>query len=189
MGKNAPDFTVSDGTSSIHLASYAARSSCSTSGRAGAAPCIQETPALVAAAPRPPDLAILAVSIDEDPDAYRASCTRNHVDLTTVRDPEPDRRQALPHRGWPETYIIDRKGVIRRKIVGDPDWSNPEIRDLPQEACESPARTMPGMHRPLLSFDMTTVEILFRYADRAHRTAGVCAGQCPRRLRHSPPEL
>ena len=29
--------------------------------------------------------------------------------------------------GWPETYIIDRKGIIRRKVVGDPDWSA-EIR-------------------------------------------------------------
>jgi cytochrome c biogenesis protein CcmG, thiol:disulfide interchange protein DsbE len=32
--------------------------------------------------------------------------------------------------GWPETYIIDRKGYIRRKVVGDPDWSNPEIRSF-----------------------------------------------------------
>jgi len=24
--------------------------------------------------------------------------------------------------------IIDRNGIIRRKVVGNPDWSNPEIR-------------------------------------------------------------
>ena len=34
-----------------------------------------------------PDLAILAVSIDEDPDAYSHFIARRHVDLITVRDP------------------------------------------------------------------------------------------------------
>jgi hypothetical protein len=29
---------------------------------------------------------------------------------------------------WPETYIIDRQGVIRRKLVGAQDWSDPEVR-------------------------------------------------------------
>jgi hypothetical protein len=29
---------------------------------------------------------------------------------------------------WPETYIIDRKGFIRRKVVGPQDWGSPEIR-------------------------------------------------------------
>ena len=31
---------------------------------------------------------------------------------------------------WPETYVIDRNGVIRSKFIGPQDWSNPEIRDL-----------------------------------------------------------
>jgi hypothetical protein len=31
---------------------------------------------------------------------------------------------------WPETYVIDRKGVIRRKFVGPQDWSSPEIRSF-----------------------------------------------------------
>jgi putative transposase len=25
-------------------------------------------------------------------------------------------------KGWPETYIIGRRCIIRRKLVGDPDW-------------------------------------------------------------------
>jgi hypothetical protein len=29
---------------------------------------------------------------------------------------------------WPETYIIDRNGFIRRKFIGAQDWSNPEVR-------------------------------------------------------------
>jgi hypothetical protein len=28
----------------------------------------------------------------------------------------------------PETYAIDRNGIIRRKFVGAQDWTGPEIR-------------------------------------------------------------
>jgi len=45
-----------------------------------------------------------------------------------VRDPNQTAARLYHTEGWPETYIIDRKGIIRRKVVGDPDWSSPEIR-------------------------------------------------------------
>ncbi len=75
-----------------------------------------------------PDLTILGVSIDEDPDAYSRFLVRRHIDFLTVRDPSQSAARLFRTDGWPETYIIDRQGIIRRKIVGDPDWSNPEIR-------------------------------------------------------------
>jgi hypothetical protein len=28
---------------------------------------------------------------------------------------------------WPETYMIDRNGMIRRRFVGATDWNSPEI--------------------------------------------------------------
>ncbi len=76
-----------------------------------------------------PKLAILAVSVDEDPDAYSSFIARRHVDLITVRDPNETAAKLYHSDMWPETYIIDRKGVIRRKFVGAQDWSSPEVRD------------------------------------------------------------
>ncbi len=32
--------------------------------------------------------------------------------------------------GVPETYIIDKKGVLRRKVIGAADWSSTEERQL-----------------------------------------------------------
>ena len=32
------------------------------------------------------------------------------------------------YTGVPETYIIDRDGVIRRKWIGEDDWSSPANR-------------------------------------------------------------
>ena len=29
--------------------------------------------------------------------------------------------------GWPETYVIDTKGIIRRKFIGAVNWTSPEI--------------------------------------------------------------
>jgi cytochrome c biogenesis protein CcmG, thiol:disulfide interchange protein DsbE len=127
-GKAAPDFTVSDGATSIHLANYRGRVVLLNFWATWCPPCIQEMPALLQLQHDRPDLAVLAVSIDEDPAAYSRFLARHHVDLISVRDPGQSAAKLYHTEGWPETYIIDRKGIIRRKIVGDPDWSNPEIR-------------------------------------------------------------
>jgi len=127
-GKIAPDFAVSDGTTTVHLASYRGQVVLLNFWATWCPPCVQEMPGLIELHHERPDLAILAVSIDEDADAYSRFLLRRHVDLTTVRDPGQTAAKLYHTEGWPETYIIDRQGVIRRKLVGDPDWSNPEIR-------------------------------------------------------------
>lgn len=124
----APDFTVSDGENTIHLANYRGKVVLLNLWWSQCPPCIQETPALEQLHHDRPDIEILAVSIDEDPGSYRRFLTRYHVDLNTVRDPDQTVAKLYGTEVWPETYVIDRKGFIRRKIVGDPDWSNSEIR-------------------------------------------------------------
>ena len=79
-----------------------------------------------------PGVAILAVSVDEDPDAYSSFLVRRHVDLITVRDPNESAAKLFHTEMWPETYAIDRHGVIRRKFVGPQDWTSPEIRSFLQ---------------------------------------------------------
>ncbi len=127
-GQVAPDFTVSDGASTIHLADYRGKVVLLNFWWSQCAPCIQEMPGLIELHHDRPDLTILAVSIDEDESSYKRFIERRHVDLITVRDPSQSAAKLYHTEGWPETYIIDRQGVIRRKVVGDPDWSNPEIR-------------------------------------------------------------
>lgn len=89
-----------------------------------------ELPSLLDLHHEMPNLAILAVSVDEDPDAYSHFLTRRHVDLITVRDPGETAAKLFRTEQWPETYVIDRKGIIRRKFVGAQDWSSPEIRNF-----------------------------------------------------------
>jgi len=127
-GQVAPDFTVSDGTTSIHLANYRGRVVLLNFWATWCEPCIVEMPSLLDLHHDQPDLAVLAVSIDEDPDAYSRFITRRHVDLTTVRDPGQTAAKLYHSEAWPETYVIDRQGVIRRKFIGAQDWSSPEVR-------------------------------------------------------------
>jgi peroxiredoxin len=72
---------------------------------------------------------VLAVSIDDDDAAYHKFLRDYHVNLVTVRDEAKKAPTLYGTFGWPETYIIDRNGVIRRKFIGPVDWTSPEITD------------------------------------------------------------
>ena len=85
--KPAPDFTVSDGTTSVHLANYRGKVVLLNFWATWCQPCLVELPSLLQLHHDQPNLVILAVSIDEDPDAYTRFIARRHVDLITVRDP------------------------------------------------------------------------------------------------------
>lgn len=128
VGKKAPDFKVSDGSNTIQLSSYRGKVVLLNFWASWCAPCIQETPALEQLHHDRPDLQIIGVSVDTDSDAYQHFLKRFRVDIPTVMDPDQKAAKLYHTDGWPETYIIDRNGVIRRKVVGDPDWSNPEMR-------------------------------------------------------------
>jgi len=70
---------------------------------------------------------VLAVATDQDVDQYRKFLRDHPMNVITVNDQEQKSSSKYGTTGWPETYIIDRKGVVRRKFVGPVEWTNPEI--------------------------------------------------------------
>jgi cytochrome c biogenesis protein CcmG/thiol:disulfide interchange protein DsbE len=92
-------------------------------------PCVEETPSLnaLAAALKGRPIAILAVSIDTNAQRYRQFLQQYHVQYLTARDPSA----ALPHRygtvKYPETYIVNSRGEVVRKIVGAINWDSPQM--------------------------------------------------------------
>jgi cytochrome c biogenesis protein CcmG, thiol:disulfide interchange protein DsbE len=128
LNLRAPDFTVSDGTTTVHLASYRGRVVLLNFWWSQCAPCIIELPSLLQLHHQMPSLAILAVSIDDDPASYSTFIARHHVDLITVRDPDQSAPRLFHTDMWPETYVIDRNGIIRAKFVGAQDWTSPEMQ-------------------------------------------------------------
>jgi len=73
---------------------------------------------------------VLAVSVDVDESAYRRFLKNHNVDLLTVRDPDQKSNNLYGTFKFPETYIIDRNGVVRRKFIGPVDWNGPEVTEF-----------------------------------------------------------
>ena len=72
-------------------------------------------------------ITVLAVSLDVDENAYKKFLQDHHVELLSVRDPSRKSSDLYGTFKYPETYVIDRKGIVRRKFVGPVDWNAPEI--------------------------------------------------------------
>ena len=97
-------------------------------------PCVDEMPSLVAMqAKMRGSVTVLAVSLDLNEAAYRRFLRDYKVDLLTVRDPEKRSSDLYGTFGYPETYIIDANGVLRRKFIGPVDWTKPEIIEYLQK--------------------------------------------------------
>lgn len=92
-------------------------------------PCVEETPGLIALQQRinSRNGVVLGVSIDEDESAYDKFVRDQHLNFPTYRDPSKHIATEYGTSMWPETYIIDRKGKILRKIIGPQDWNSPEM--------------------------------------------------------------
>lgn len=127
-GKQAPDFTVNDGSTAVHLANYRGKVVLLNFWATWCQPCVAELPSLIQLHHDMPNIVVIGVSIDEDPDAYTRFLARRHVDFLTVRDPSQSAPKLFHTDMWPETYVIDRKGYIRSKYIGAQDWTDPEIR-------------------------------------------------------------
>jgi peroxiredoxin len=129
IGDAAPDFTLQDSDRKVTLSDYHGQVVVLNIWASWCPPCVEETPALIAMQQKLKDkgVTIVAVSIDEDADAYHRFIKDHGVNFLTVRDPDRKTANLYGTFGWPETYIIDRKGVIRRKFIGAADWTSPEI--------------------------------------------------------------
>ena len=70
---------------------------------------------------------VLGLSVDEDKAAYEKFLVDNHVVFPTYRDATKKTAVDYGSSMYPETYLIDRKGRLARKIVGPQDWQSPAI--------------------------------------------------------------
>ncbi|MFZ3263203.1 MAG: TlpA disulfide reductase family protein [Terriglobales bacterium] len=131
IGSAAPDFTVQDSDHSVTLSQYRGKVVVLNFWATWCPPCIEETPSLVRMQGLMKDkgVVVLAVSIDADDAAYHKFLKDYSVNMVTVRDEARKASSLYGTFGWPETYIIDRNGVIRRKFIGPVDWTSPEITD------------------------------------------------------------
>src|SRR5689334_17992507 len=116
IGAVAPEFTVQDSDRKVTLSDFRGKIVVLNFWATWCPPCVEEMPSLVQLQHRFKDknVVLLGVSLDVDGDAYHKFLKDHGVDFLTVRDPDQKSSSLYGTFKYPETYIIDRNGVVRR---------------------------------------------------------------------------
>jgi cytochrome c biogenesis protein CcmG/thiol:disulfide interchange protein DsbE len=103
-------------------------------------PCRQEMPSMQRLYEKFKDqnFEILAVSIDSEGGETVAPFMRKmNLTFPALLDREETIRPLYGITGVPESFVIDKKGILVKKIIGPIDWATPEVflffRDLIEE--------------------------------------------------------
>jgi cytochrome c biogenesis protein CcmG/thiol:disulfide interchange protein DsbE len=129
IGVAAPDFTVHDSDRTVTLSQFKGQVVVLNFWATWCAPCVEEVPSLVQMQERmkAKGITVLAVSVDVDDSNYRRFVRDHSVNLLTVRDADQKSNALYGTFKFPETYVIDRSGVVRRKFIGAVDWTEPDV--------------------------------------------------------------
>lgn len=132
VGSRAPDFSARavDGSRAVRsLQDYRGKVVVLNIWATWCAPCIYEMPsfARLRTAVPDPDLAIVAVSIDEivGADSVAAFTKNLGVNFEVLLDSTTTISRDYQVTGYPETFVIARDGTIRKKWIGPLEWDSP----------------------------------------------------------------
>jgi cytochrome c biogenesis protein CcmG, thiol:disulfide interchange protein DsbE len=95
-------------------------------------PCVREMPALERLHHElgPEGLEIIGVSVDEAPNsaaAVRAFRDRFGLTFPLLHDPSGNIQDVYRVTGLPTTFIIDKNGRIRQRLLGERTWDSPDM--------------------------------------------------------------
>lgn len=128
VGDRAPDFTVTDAQRTVSLHNYKGQVVVLNFWATWCAPCLEELPSLnQMQRDLGNQVTVLAVATDDDPQAYQRFVRQHSLDFISVNDPAQASNAKYGTWGWPETYIIDRNGIVRRKFIGPQEWTSPSM--------------------------------------------------------------
>jgi cytochrome c biogenesis protein CcmG/thiol:disulfide interchange protein DsbE len=104
-------------------------------------PCKIEMPAMeqVYQALAPRGFAVAAVSIDEGrPEEVRAFGQELGLSFDLLQDRSTRIQQIYQTTGVPESFLLNRQGVIVKRIIGAHDWNSPANRALVERLLAEP---------------------------------------------------
>ena len=133
-GRTAEDFTLTVDGKPHHLSDYRGKVVVLNFWASYCQPCVEEAPSLnnLQRYLEPRGGTVLGVSLDPDPTAYEKFLKSYNVPYPTWRDSNLEdgkSRIALDYGTSliPETYVIDRRGKIARKLISVQQWDSPEM--------------------------------------------------------------
>lgn len=129
-GSAAPDFTVKDlEGKDLTLSSLKGSVVLVNFWATWCPPCKEEIPSMVKLnkAMAGKAFRMLALSVDEGGKEAVNTFFKGSKELPVYLDTDAKISQLYGTTGVPETYIVDKQGIIQKKIVGGIDWSAPEV--------------------------------------------------------------
>ena len=127
IGRPAPTFSINDGQRSVDLQSLQGKVVVLNFWASWCAPCVEEMPSLQAFQNQMPGVQVVAISSNEAFAKYQHYVAQQHLTLLTVFDENQTSNKLYGSFKFPETYIIDKRGIIRRKLIGTQDFTNPSF--------------------------------------------------------------
>jgi len=97
------------------------------------APCEQEMPSMQRLQEElgPQGLRVVAVSVDQaDPKSVRDWVDERNLTFTVLHDASGRIQQVYQTTGVPESFVLDRDGMILKKIIGATEWDHPAQKAL-----------------------------------------------------------
>jgi thiol-disulfide isomerase/thioredoxin len=129
-GSAAPDFTVKDlDGKDVTLSSLKGSVVLVNFWATWCPPCKEEIPSMIKLnqAMSGKAFRMLAISVDEGGKEAINTFFKGRRDLPVYLDTDAKTSQLYGTTGVPETFIVDKQGIIQQKIVGGMDWSAPEV--------------------------------------------------------------
>ena len=133
----APEFTVQDSDRSVSLNQFRGKIVVLNFWASWCPPCVEELPSLMQMQTQLQDkgVVVVGISVDAEVGDYEKFLKDHSVNFLTVRDPgrQDGTNFIAPVASnygtfrFPETYIIDRNGVVRRKVIGPVNFTQPEM--------------------------------------------------------------
>ncbi len=93
-------------------------------------PCRQEMPSLQRLQKKMKnnsDFLIITVLFKEDAREALQFLKSNNINLPVLLDTDLSASKAYGVTGVPETYVVDKKGILRKKIIGPADFDTPAL--------------------------------------------------------------
>ncbi|KJU82311.1 thiol:disulfide interchange protein [Candidatus Magnetobacterium bavaricum] len=133
-GLNAPAFTLKDAKgNTLTLEGLKDKAVLLNFWATWCTACVEEIPSLqrlYAEQKDNPDFKVVTVLFKDSLEKATAFMKDGKYDFPVLQDPEQKSAKAYGLTGVPETFLIDRRGIVVKRILGPVEWDSRSTRDM-----------------------------------------------------------